>query len=107
RFLLARERVAAHEYAEAVEYLREAVRLEPRNFAAWYLLGNCCLDAAALPGERENEAIRCYTVCIALRPGFYGSYHNRGLAQLRQNQFAAAEADFSAALERHPTLSRA
>ena len=102
RCLLARKGIAAGEYARAVEQLREAVRLEPKDFAAWYLLGNSCLDAAALPDLRETEALRCYTVAIALRPGFYGSYHNRGLAHLRHDQYAKAEADFDAALELCP-----
>jgi tetratricopeptide (TPR) repeat protein len=104
RYLLARERVAQGQYSQAVKQLREAVRRAPKDFAAWYLLGNCYLDAAALPNLGETEAVRCYTVCITLRAGFYGSHYNRGLAHLRQSQYDRAEADFSAALDLCPGL---
>jgi len=106
-YLLARERADAGEYVRAIEHLREAVRLEPRHFAAWYLLGNCCLDGGAGPGLNDAEAVRCYTVCIALRAGFHGSYYNRGLAYLRTRQHALAEADFSQALALRPRLAEA
>jgi serine/threonine protein kinase/Flp pilus assembly protein TadD len=100
-YLLARESVRAGEHARAVKHLREAVRLEPNHFAAWFLLGNCCLDGT-VPGLGERQAVECYTTCTALRPLFYGSFYNRGLARLRLNGHADAEADFSAALELRP-----
>jgi serine/threonine protein kinase/predicted Zn-dependent protease len=103
-YLLARERVEAGRYVPALAHLREAVRLEPKYFAAWYLLGNCHLDGAEGAGMGETEAIRCFTACIALRPKFHGSYHNRGLAYFRQRHYARAEADFTAALGLRPKL---
>jgi tetratricopeptide (TPR) repeat protein len=106
-YLLGRERAGAREETRAIAALLEAVRLDPRHFAAWYLLGNCCLDPAAPRDRRESEAIRCYTACIALRPGFFGSWYNRGLARLRKNQHAEAEADFSTALRLRPNLAGA
>jgi serine/threonine protein kinase/tetratricopeptide (TPR) repeat protein len=102
-YLLARELIRSGEDRKAVEHLRAAVRLDPRHFGAWFLLGNCGLGGA-VPGLGESEAVRCYTVCVALQPLFYGSYYNRGLAQLRQKVYAEAEADFSTALKLRPKL---
>jgi tetratricopeptide (TPR) repeat protein len=104
-YLLARQYVEAGRFVQALAHLRQAVELNPKHFAAWLLLGNCCLDGAVGP-TGETEAIGCYNACIALRPKFYGSYFNRGLAHLRQQQHAAkAEADFSAALRLRPGLA--
>jgi tetratricopeptide (TPR) repeat protein len=106
-YLLARERYHAGRFVEAVEHLRAAVKLDPKHFSAWFLLGNCCLDGAAEPGKREDEAVRCYTACIALRPRFFGAHYNRGLAHLRKKRYADAEEDFSKALELAPNLADA
>jgi serine/threonine protein kinase/Tfp pilus assembly protein PilF len=99
-YLLARDAFAAGQDEKAIKHLRAAVRLDPKHFSAWYLLGNCYLDGAAASSLRE--AASCYTICQALRPRFYGSYYNRGLTQLRQNLSAEAEDDFSAVLELRP-----
>jgi serine/threonine protein kinase/tetratricopeptide (TPR) repeat protein len=93
--LAARELVQRGQWLTALPMLRDAVRKDPQNFAAWYLLGNCYLDGLA----REAEASACYTTCIALWPDFYGSYFNRGLAELRRRDHDAARQDFSRALE--------
>jgi Flp pilus assembly protein TadD len=103
-YLLARTQIGAGNFARATRHLREAATLDVKHFSAWYLLGHLCLDGAAEAGTSEAEAIRCYTACIALRPKFYGSYHNRGLAYLRQRRLAEAEADFTQAQKLRPEL---
>jgi len=99
--LAARELVQRGQWLKALPALRQAVGKDPQNFAAWYLLGNCYLDGLA----REAEASACYTTCIALWPEFYGSYFNRGLAELRRRDHDAARQDFTRALELRPDFS--
>jgi serine/threonine protein kinase/Flp pilus assembly protein TadD len=110
-YLLAREQLDRGQSVEAALSLREAVRLDPKHFAAWFLLGQCCLDtvpdASIVPRQSETEAVHCFTVCRDLRPAFHGAYYNRGLARLRLKQYPEAEADFSAALARRPSLTDA
>ena len=50
----------------------------------------------------RNRYVACYSTCIALWPEFYGSHFNRGLAELRRRDHAAALQDFNRALELRP-----
>ncbi len=67
-------------YAQALEHLRSAVRLDPNNFTSWYWLGKCC-DAL---GETQ-EAKRAYGRAMAAQPTFsrardaLAELQNRGL----------------------------
>jgi serine/threonine protein kinase/Tfp pilus assembly protein PilF len=96
--LAARELVLAGRWFDALPLLREGVRRDPQDFAAWFLLGNCYLEGLA----READAVACYSTCIALWPEFHGSYFNRGLAELRRRDYQTARADFDRALELRP-----
>jgi tetratricopeptide (TPR) repeat protein len=97
-YLLARERLEAGKAIEAIKHLREAVRLEPKHLAAWYLLGNVAFDGPVGLSGTDEEAIRCYSICVALRPAFHGCWYNRGMVREGRGQHAEAEADFTAAL---------
>src|SRR5262249_3680159 len=80
-YLLAQDCLAGGQFVPALEYLQVAVRLEPKHFAASYLLGTCYMDGDTGVMPDDNEAIRCFSVCVALQPGFYGAYFNRGMVQ--------------------------
>jgi tetratricopeptide (TPR) repeat protein len=47
---------------------------------------------------QHAEAIACYRACIALRPTYFASYYNRGLAYLKLGSFHNAIADFDQTL---------
>jgi serine/threonine protein kinase/Tfp pilus assembly protein PilF len=104
-YLLARGHLDNGRFVEAMDYLRQTVRLDPKHFAAWYQLGNCYVDGAIGVVLDDDKAISCFTTAISLRPDFYGSYFNRGLANQHAGKHADAEADFTAALERRPTFA--
>jgi serine/threonine protein kinase/Tfp pilus assembly protein PilF len=104
RYLLARDHARQGRYREAIDQLRRVLDDDPENFAAWYLLGNCCLDGLTTAAGNPAEAVGHYTACIALRPRFASAWYNRGLAHLRLRQNAEAEADFTRALEHKPSL---
>jgi serine/threonine protein kinase/Flp pilus assembly protein TadD len=118
-YLLARELLDGGESVKAIEHLRQAVQIDPKHFAAWYLLGNCFMDGAVGMELDDHEAIHCLSISITLQPGFYGSYFNRGLvhqhkAELAEAkpkpaeamaEYAEAEADFNRALELRPSFA--
>jgi tetratricopeptide (TPR) repeat protein len=107
RYLLARDHARQERYPQAIAELRRVLDDDPGHFAAWYLLGNCCLDRLTQGVGSASDAVSHYTACIALRPRFAGAWYNRGLAYLRLRKPAEAEADFTRALELRSTLVQA
>jgi tetratricopeptide (TPR) repeat protein len=104
-YLAARALLRAGKVPDAVEETRKAVAADPNSFAAWFLLGNCCL-AGGSNGAKIEAAVH-YSTCASLQPDFFGPYFNRGLARLAietPNQaeaavnYASAEADFTTVL---------
>jgi serine/threonine protein kinase/Flp pilus assembly protein TadD len=106
-YLLARDCLDRGQFVQTVVHLQETLRLDPKHFAASYLLGNCCMDGAAGIMPDDNEAVRCFSVCIALRPDFYGAYFNRGIVQERKGKLAEAEVDFTVVLQMWPDFADA
>ncbi len=102
RYLTARALAEEGKFREALPLLREAVRLNPRDFNLHFLQG-ICHDYLV----QNAEAIGCYRACIVLRPRFYGAYYNRGLAYLRQHDFQAAREDFDQAIRLRPDFDEA
>jgi serine/threonine protein kinase/tetratricopeptide (TPR) repeat protein len=82
--------------------LQEAVQADPRNFSAWFVLGNC--HNALI---HYGDAVACYSTCIALRPEYYWSWFNRGLAYHRLGNYGRAVADFNQTIRLKPDLADA
>jgi tetratricopeptide (TPR) repeat protein len=113
-YLAARALLRQGKVPEAMAETREAVRVEPDSFAAWFLLGNCCIAGGTTPAK--VEAAVHYTTCASLQPDFFGPYFNRGKAYLEMEtkdfkeaakNNALAEADFTRALELRPAMAEA
>ncbi len=104
-YLLGRQYLGNGQFSQAIAHLRETVRIDPKHFAAWYLLGNCFMDSDTGIVLDDDEAIRCFSISIALQPDFYGSYFNRGLVRQHKGEHAEAEIDFSTALKLRPTFA--
>jgi tetratricopeptide (TPR) repeat protein len=98
-FLMAREHFSAGRTVEAMPLLRRAVELDPRQYWAWFYLGNCNDEL----GD-EVRSVVCYSVCLALDARAFEAYFNRGLAYLRQQNFKAALADFDHGVAQRPEL---
>jgi predicted outer membrane repeat protein len=74
---------------EALALLRWARVRYPGDFWVHFELGTL-LDARNERSELEiDEAIGCYTTCLALRPKSYAAYNNLGNALLKKNQAEA------------------
>ncbi len=87
---------------EAVALLQAATGREPRNFWAWFVLGTS-YDRLDQPARAEA----CYSTCIALEPGFHGTYFSRGLTYLKQRNYRQACEDFDQVLRQRPDLAEA
>jgi serine/threonine protein kinase/tetratricopeptide (TPR) repeat protein len=99
---VAREHLRRHEVRRAVPPLIEATRLDPRNFWAWYSLGNCCYEL-----HQSDEAIAAYSACIGLAPlesVAYFPYFHRGLVYLALGRIRDADSDFDNAAKRLSAL---
>lgn len=101
-YWLASDHVTAGRLRAALPLLQKATQLEPANFWAWFVLGNCC-DRLGMDARAEA----CYATCIALNPDFHWSYFNRGLALYRQQDYRAACADFDKVLTLRPDVGDA
>jgi serine/threonine protein kinase/tetratricopeptide (TPR) repeat protein len=94
------------EFREALAYLEEAVQRDPKDFSAWFVKGNCHHSLL-----HYDEAIACYSTCIALRPKFHWAWYDRGLVRLGSgraaNDLKGAVMDFDQMLALQPDLAEA
>src|SRR5262249_53137697 len=77
--LAARELAASGKFRAAARLLKVAVRLEPRNFWASFLLGYCHEGLG-----QDADAVASYTAAITLAPDFPGGYEHRGRCHLNR-----------------------
>ena len=88
------------DYKKATERAREAVRLEPKNVNAHYLLG------LALLGGRDNEAaVAAFREVLRLDPIRVEVHDRLGDALLKSGQFKEAVAAFDKFLESKPDFA--
>lgn len=99
RYLTAGAFIAHGEFRQALPLLQEAVRQDPQDFGACFLLGICHFGLG-----RDAEALACYTTCIALWPNSSWAYFNRGVMYLRQGEYHQAGADFDQVIRLRPDI---
>jgi serine/threonine protein kinase/Tfp pilus assembly protein PilF len=101
-YLSAVELAGQDQAAKAVELLRQATRLDPRHYRAWFLLGKRLSDQGA-----EVQAGTCYSVCIALQPQSAPAHFGRGVVNMQLKDYPQARADFDQALALQPEFVEA
>ncbi|MCU0718695.1 MAG: serine/threonine-protein kinase [Pirellula sp.] len=89
--------VQAGHYADAIVVLREQVRINPRDYFAWWLLGDCYMAT-----QEWAQAEQAYTVCTLLRPEIAVVYFNRGIARFALQRFVDADMDYQHTLYLSP-----
>jgi eukaryotic-like serine/threonine-protein kinase len=94
-FLQAHGQAIDGNYRQAIDLLEKATRKDPRNFSAWFVLGNCYYELG-----RNGDAVACFNTCIGLRPSFPWAWFNRGLAHLRLHHPKQACEDFDEVIDR-------
>jgi tetratricopeptide (TPR) repeat protein len=102
RYLVAAEHIAKGRVHQALPLLSAATEQDPQDFWGWFLRG-VCHDHLA----QGDEAVACYSTCIALSPSSPWAYLNRGLAHLRRQSFQQASADLDQAIRLRPKLVEA
>ncbi|MFL5243389.1 MAG: protein kinase domain-containing protein [Gemmataceae bacterium] len=98
-YLLAHGLVLEGNYRQALELLQKATQHDPRNFAAWFVRGNCYYELL-----RDGEAVASFNVCLGLRPSYSWAWLNRGLAHVRLHHHRQACEDFDEALRLDPNM---
>ncbi len=92
--------------SQAVDHYRQAVRLNPRNYWAYFHLGRCYLSLG-----QGSEAVEAMDTCVALRPdkpwGYSARGLTKGLTQGLASHFAEGETDLERALELEPGFAPA
>jgi tetratricopeptide (TPR) repeat protein len=103
-FLVACEHSTHGHLRESLQHLDQLVRVAPTRFNAWFFKGRCH-DALS----QIDEAITCYTACIALRPddprGYLaraGIIHNNG----RDRNLALADLNTALRLDPNRQIAR-
>jgi tetratricopeptide (TPR) repeat protein len=92
----------------AAKDLEQAIKLDPRDFAAWHNYG----DVNYMAGDqwmRDNHsnatrAVDAFNHAVALNPKSARSYMGRGWAYYQMDDQAHASADFQKALQLDPSL---
>jgi serine/threonine protein kinase/tetratricopeptide (TPR) repeat protein len=103
RYLLLASQVRPAGQRDAMEFLREACRKEPDNFAWWLALGDC----QAAMGQ-PAQAVASYDRGLALWPGAHWGYFNRGVVCLEQlKDYRQASEDFDQVLRLRPDVLEA
>ncbi len=100
RYLAGSEAVARGQFHDAFSLLVEASRQESRDFAVWFLRGNCHAGLGQFA-----DAAACFSTCTALAPDSHWAYFHRGLAAIDAQRFDEAATDFDRAIELRPDLA--
>lgn len=95
---------AIHEerLSDAESMLLAATRETPQDLLGWLLLGHAYFSEG-----RFEQAIGCYSTCLALSPRSAWIYFDRGLAYQRRGDLSLADEDYTAALRHDPKLMEA
>jgi serine/threonine protein kinase/Tfp pilus assembly protein PilF len=101
-FLLGHKYALEGNFRKALPLLKEGTRENPRNFAAWFVRGNCHYELV-----QDADAVGCFNACIGLEPKFPWAWYNRGLAFVRQRNLNDALADFNRTIALRPDLAKA
>lgn len=92
----------------AAKDLEQAIKLDPRDFAAWHNYGDVNYTAGDnwMQNDHSNarRAVDAFNHAIRLNPQSARSYMGRGWAYYEMNDRAAANADFQKALQLDSTL---
>jgi eukaryotic-like serine/threonine-protein kinase len=101
-FLQAQADFHAGKARKALQLLDQATQMDPRDFFAWFIKGECHNAI-----EQFAKAEGAYDVCVSISPELEGTWFNRGWARLKQQHFQAALADFDQVLQLNPRCTEA
>ena len=86
-------------YSESLEFLKQAIQLDPNNSITLNLLG------ATLNGQNSPECIKYYEKCLELNEKSYLTLNGLGNFYLKTNEFEKAENFYTKAIQVNPKRS--
>jgi len=86
-------------YSESLEFLKQAIQLDPNNSITLNLLG------AILNGQNSPECVKYYEKCLELNGKSYLTLNGLGNFYLKTNEFEKAENFYTKAIEINPKRS--
>ena len=86
-------------YSESLEFLKQAIQLDPNNSITLNLLG------AILNGQNSPECVKYYEKCLELNEKSYLTLNGLGNFYLKTNEFEKAENFYTKAIEINPKRS--
>ena len=86
-------------YPESLEFLKQAIQLDPNNSITLNLLG------AILNGQNSPECVKYYEKCLELNGKSYLTLNGLGNFYLKTNEFEKAENFYTKAIEINPKRS--
>jgi lipoprotein NlpI len=85
---------------EAIELATKAVKLDPKNHPAHFVLGSAYLKL-----RRNEDAVKAFTAVLEIDPKVVAALDRRGDAYLKTGKFKEAIADFDEFLKARPKLA--
>jgi tetratricopeptide (TPR) repeat protein/SAM-dependent methyltransferase len=79
---------------EAIEYIDQAIKIEPKNPESYFLYGNALLQLTLL-----DAAIAGFDIAITINPSHTLAHHNKALALESQGKLALAIDSYQAAIQ--------
>jgi hypothetical protein len=86
-------------YSESLEFLKQAIQLDPNNSITLNLLG------AILNGQNSPECVKYYEKCLELNEKSYLTLNGLGNFYLKTNEFEKAENFYTKAIQVNPKRS--
>jgi tetratricopeptide (TPR) repeat protein len=79
---------------EAIEYIDQAIKIDPKNPESYFLYGNALLQLTLL-----DAAIAGFDIAIKINPSYVSAHHNKALALESQGKFPLAIESYQAAIQ--------
>jgi len=79
---------------EAIEYIDQAIKIDPKNPESYFLYGNALLQLTLL-----EAAIAGFDIAIKINPSYVSAHHNKALALESQGKFPLAIESYQAAIQ--------
>jgi tetratricopeptide (TPR) repeat protein len=97
-----RDEYISGNFAEAINYLDVAIKLNPNYAPAYFYRGSAKTEL-----QSYSSAIADITKAIDIDPNYTAAYNHRGLARIHQGDYFEAISDFDKAVELDPKFDNA
>jgi tetratricopeptide (TPR) repeat protein len=79
---------------EAIEYIDQAIKIDPKNPESYFLYGNALLQLSLL-----DAAIAGFEIAIKINPSYASAHHNKAIALQNQGKLTLAIESYQVAIQ--------